>query len=414
MRVLTITGGGSGALTSALVLSLTAWGIRALRGAALRGLLGDAQIVGSRFRFSLSGILKHMRRPRNAVSITPGAFKILVQEKPGPFVVFKVFRSRESAQQNDGEGGSNTDGPLWGEAFLAESPIFSQVEWLPERALKELLVQSGATNGTVPSSPNRGADPGGARILSASVDRSDKHELVVLVSNDSDEHVTYLTNVTCDHGYRSVYVRGGIKALEEMETGPDRHKAPSIFHLGHHAIMYLHTISQYRKVQKSLDAQGALSTKPSHSHGKGDGHAEAFIYDVRRQDERTMYGTIHGALHLPSDRFPHALNLKPDVWLDLFKHTKPACGDIVVLLCNSGLRSRWIAKLFMDAGYRHVFYNATGTNGWKIDPNLCAYEDYDLSSGTELPQPVFFEAEEVNFERGKHELESAGLLSLIM
>ena len=95
---LTITSGGS--LRTALALTLLAWGIRALRGAALRSILEDTSnrfqnIKG--FNFLLSRLLMNRKyKNAKAVGIPPHVFRFLVQENPVPFVVFKVFREDRS------------------------------------------------------------------------------------------------------------------------------------------------------------------------------------------------------------------------------------------------------------------------------------------------------------------------------
>ena len=479
---LTITSGGS--LRTALALTLLAWGIRALRGAALRSILEDTSnrfqnIKG--FNFLLSRLLMNRKyKNAKAVGIPPHVFRFLVQENPVPFVVFKVFREdrslnhsprireitqqqQQQQQQNSIDHSQEKDvqkdlsvGNGVSEEEASTRGILSQVQCLPEHALKELLIRSLAPRALHPShfpthrhnslgsllrshhhqnhnqrrdSDGGGGDRGGhisnnnnggssnKNSLSASQEEEKekkgnqrllKSDLVVLLSDEDDKHIQQLTSFTCDLGYRCVYVRGGVQALssssEEETTEVEALSRDAIF-----SLMYLYKTSQIRQSrereggkEKGLQDKDHASTSPKN-----------YVFDVRRHDELTLFGAFEGANHLPAGQLPHCLHLTGEEWQKKFRYSKPEFHDIVILICNTGLRSKWATKLFKDLGFSKVYYSRDGTNTWHLDATLCDYQPYEFGS-SDIPTPKSFAIQQVNFERGQHELTKLGLLKYMM
>ncbi len=255
---LTITSGGS--LTTALSLTLLAWGIRALRGAALRSILED---TSSRFQnlkglnFLLSRLLLNRKyKNAKAVGISPDAFTFLIRERPVPFVVFEVSRDdrrrggrrdrgRErdassprsarglspnaSASSVDGHGGGSELGDGTAMAAARRPRVLGEVQCFPEHTLKDLLIQSitlprglrtelsggGAAEAGAGAEAAAGAEGRPAPPLALKLSKAD---LVVLVSESGDD-IQQLACFTCDLGYRCVFLKGGIRALEAEDLG---------------------------------------------------------------------------------------------------------------------------------------------------------------------------------------------------
>ena len=455
--MVTITSGGS--LTTAVSLTLLAWGIRALRGAALRSILADTSN-----RFNLGGLnyllsrLLSNRRGRGfaSVAISPEAFRALVEEKPVPFIVFRVYRearerenrrvsisavvaSSRSGSKPSSSAGGEDDGSSQddGQAEEETNGILTQARCLPEHSLKELLIRSitpralrggrAATQRTLGSLD--GMDGAATQEASAAArgQKLSKSDLLVLLSDEDDKHIEQLTSYTCALGYRCVYVKGGVQSLGEWgaEGKDEGERAPSDVFLsptveglsrdGIFSLMYFSKTTQLsRRGEEGVAAAGS-TTRGGRGQGPGvaKGAAACHVLDVRRHDELSLFGAFEGARHLPAGHLPHGLHVSAEEWLRKFRFPKPGTRDVVVLICNTGLRSKWVAQLFRDLGHNRVYFGAGGTNSWHLDPTLCEYESYEFGS-SEIPAPELFALEQVNFEKGQRELAKLGLLEYIM
>ncbi|QDZ25308.1 hypothetical protein HOP50_16g78560 [Chloropicon primus] len=435
----TITSGGS--LTTALSLTLLAWGIRALRGAALRNILQD---TSNRFNLAglnylLSRLLNKRRRGKFAsVAISSAAFRYLVEERPVGFVVFRVYREEKEVARSstttteDGSGGSSSGSSSGSSAeeepLVAETQdgILAQARCLPERALKDLLLRSLApralnnTTTAAGSSTTRRPTIGSLERMAEDSHRSSSElgdeeksqqqlrrtDLVVLVSDEGDERIEQFASYTCELGFRCVYVKGGAQSLGggEKEGASSQAGVEGITRDGIFSLMYL------SKTRQLSERKGG---KQQASPAKGSPVvARTHVYDVRRHDELSLFGTFEGAKHLPSGHTPHGLHLSEEEWEKKFRHPKPASHDVIVLICNTGLRSKWVAHLFLDLGYAKVYYGKDGTNSWHLDPTLCDYNSYEFGSD-EIPAPELFALEQVNFDAGQRELAKLGLLDVV-
>lgn len=73
--------------------------------------------------------------------------------------------------------------------------------------------------------------------------------------------------------------------------------------------------------------------------------------DVRRHDERLLYGAIRGTLHVPVEELPAALTLSPMRWRERFGLPKPSRECPLVVLSRVCARAAWAAQLCVDLGY---------------------------------------------------------------
>lgn len=133
------------------------------------------------------------------------------------------------------------------------------------------------------------------------------------------------------------------------------------------------------------------------------------ILDLRRHDERVLYGAPLGSKHLPAEQVPRALSMSEDEFQDTFGFDKPTKQDNVVLMCRSDRRARWTYQLLMDAGYPRVFVCKEGTFGWRLDRNVLPYQSYEL--GDPPPNPEPFEIERVDAQAATKELQRIGILA---
>ena len=66
-------------------------------------------------------------------------------------------------------------------------------------------------------------------------------------------------------------------------------------------------------------------------YGAAQGAALVTLIDVRRHDERALYGAIRGSVHLPAEQIPRALLMTPEDWLRAFHFRKPGADEVVVV-----------------------------------------------------------------------------------
>lgn len=131
------------------------------------------------------------------------------------------------------------------------------------------------------------------------------------------------------------------------------------------------------------------------------------VLDLRRHDERVLYGAPLGSKHLPAEQVPRALSMSEDEFQDTFGFDKPAKQDNVVLMCRSDRRARWASQLLVDAGYPRVFVCKEGVYGWRLDHRVLPYQSYEL--GDPPPDPEPFEIEPIDLQAARKELQSMGL-----
>eukprot|EP01026_Neomeris_dumetosa_P009745 TRINITY_DN1340_c0_g1_i1.p2 TRINITY_DN1340_c0_g1~~TRINITY_DN1340_c0_g1_i1.p2 ORF type:complete len:360 (+),score=62.15 TRINITY_DN1340_c0_g1_i1:1459-2538(+) len=135
----------------------------------------------------------------------------------------------------------------------------------------------------------------------------------------------------------------------------------------------------------------------------------AFV-DTRRRDERTLYGSIPGTVHLPSDQMNSALALAEDQFEKMYGFKKPQTEDLLVFQCRTNRRAKWCAQLAEDAGFSRVLVYKQGVYGWRLDSSVKPYEAYDLTDPP--PEPEQFTVENIDRTTAQQELQQLGLLSI--
>ncbi|KAJ7526026.1 hypothetical protein O6H91_17G078200 [Diphasiastrum complanatum] len=101
------------------------------------------------------------------------------------------------------------------------------------------------------------------------------------------------------------------------------------------------------------------------------------VIDVRRHDERALYGHIPGSVHLPVEEWPKALAIEELVWKRNYHFLKIGHDDVVILYSRKNKRASWAFQLAKDAGIHRCYVYKQGTFGWRLDPIVLAYDSYD-------------------------------------
>mmetsp|Transcript_16800 Transcript_16800/g.47376 ORF Transcript_16800/g.47376 Transcript_16800/m.47376 type:complete len:358 (+) Transcript_16800:2-1075(+) len=350
-----------GSLTSALALTFLAWGIRALRGAHLRrqlpGARGGAGAPGARLASALARNPNSKRLAKAAAPLSSAAVRLLLELDPVPHLVVDV-RSREEVQSRPLPGGS---GPAGRVVHLPEDALHSALALRPRQWPAEL-----------PQPPPRRAD------------------LLVFVSS-CPRQTRRCAAYAASLGYgRACYLDAPLEELGAEAAGG----APAAEGGGCRFL--------------NRDAVALLM-----GHTQGGKHPRAALLDLRRHDERAMFGAIEGSVHLPVDQLPKALQLGLREWERTYRFPKPGVeeGSVTILQCRTNKRARWAAQLCAEAGWRGVYVYRQGVYGWHLSEDVKQYASYD--EGAPLPQPEAFDVEAVDEAQARKELVDLGLASLL-
>lgn len=112
-------------------------------------------------------------------------------------------------------------------------------------------------------------------------------------------------------------------------------------------------------------------------------HATATVLDVRRHDERSLFGAIPGTWHVPVEELPAALNMSSEAWLKRYRFPRPSRSEPVVMQCRTNRRAVWAAAMARDAGYDNVLVYKQGAFGWRLSSKVKAYASYE--EGDDVP-----------------------------
>lgn len=132
-----------------------------------------------------------------------------------------------------------------------------------------------------------------------------------------------------------------------------------------------------------------------------------YLIDVRRHDERALYGHIYGSIHVPVNEWPKALVMEPSDWERNYGCPKFQKEDLIILYCRMNNQSSWAAQVAHDAGVNRCFVCKGGVLGWRLDATVLPYDGYAL--GDPPPEPHKFKVETVNYEAAEQELQELEL-----
>ncbi|CAG9461623.1 unnamed protein product [Pedinophyceae sp. YPF-701] len=341
-----------GSITSLVALTSIAWGIRFFRKHALRRSSLESGQLGGR------GNLPALP------ALTPAAVRKLVHQDPIPHRLIDIRQPNE----------------------VAAKPLPSDLGPVACIPANEL--------GTALSA--RGEWP-----VSCGGRRPSTEALLVLIG-PKPEHCLQAVRAARSSGYRRLAaVRGG---------------AQSFLHHDHHNNNSGSGRSRQENGRGSFDkpdsgprylGRDALAVLLSRAGAPGSG---CVILDVRRSDERSMYGGIRGTHHLPAADLPQALDLPPEQFEATWRFPKPAKNTVLALLSRGERRAVWAARVAEDAGWTRPLCCKGGTAGWQMaGSNVLSYPHYER--GEEPPEPHVLPPRPVGETEGFRELRMKGLIA---
>lgn len=124
-------------------------------------------------------------------------------------------------------------------------------------------------------------------------------------------------------------------------------------------------------------------------YGAARGEHPVTLIDVRRHDERALYGSIRGSFHLPVEQLPKALLMPAEDWLRAFHFHKPGEDETVVVHSRGQERASLAKQLFNDAGLHRCMVLRGGVMAWHGgaggSEDVRAYDRY--AEGEIPPEP---------------------------
>lgn len=167
------------------------------------------------------------------------------------------------------------------------------------------------------------------------------------------------------------------------------------------------------------------------------------LVDVRRHDERTLFGCISGSVHVPAEDLAVSLQSAHDIFEQIARTPAWVKEDVIVFHSRSTCRAQWAAivasqqgALSEDAdgcarkcallihhatllsgayaefaccvGFMNVFVLMGGTNEWNFQPSVLRYAHYEI--GDPIPVATSPPVRSVKFDEAAKELLMLGLL----
>ena len=383
-----------GSLTTAVCLSLIAWSIRVLRAQKLAEQKSRENKGGARG----DGSLPSIRAGRGAYArLSPSAFWLLVESRSVRPVLVDVRESpEEDAPELEMSGRLRMARVPAGE--LARALRSRQTHWLERTGFEPptkrssivfvsthghsasqaaaIAVQLGFTRCAViegglaaaaplaPPPPPRDESSGGVLLEEG----SSSHARRGGRGGNGDER-SEMTSET--------ETAGEFPAARTFDVSPSP-SSPSTNASSARAVPEDETIGR--------DALALLG-----EYGAAQGAPLVTVIDVRRYDERALYGSIRGSAHLPAEALPRALLCTPEEWARTFHFRKPGADEVVVVYGRQNERAAFAKRVFADAGMPRVMVLADGVCGWRNaggeGEDARAYDAYAEGEGPPEPWP---------------------------
>jgi rhodanese-related sulfurtransferase len=322
-----------GSLSSAIVLTMLAWGVRWVRGEMVRRKREDTAKQQER------------RTPgRFHANLSPASLRMLVETGAYPHIVLDVRAPEET-------------NPL--------PPELRGSLRLPCDLVAQALASSSAWTETFQGVPF-----------------PETHFMLVFVGSSSSQQLRAAAAAASQGFLRTMTLAGTLSGFARgASTQPN-----------------LHYVSR--------DAVAALLSAQQNSP-LGPPPQRVVVLDVRRGDERALYGHIQGTVHIPVDRLPSALALSPENFLAQYHFPKPSIDDLVVMSCRTNVRAAWAAALAQDAGLMQCVVFRQGVYGWRLDSSVKVYRGYKQFDPPPEPEP--FQLEQADIGAGAAELAALGI-----
>eukprot|EP00899_Mesostigma_viride_P021031 jgi/Mesvir1/2892/Mv13965-RA.1 len=328
-----------GSILSVLQLSLIAWGIRRLR-------------VFFASRESVVEDSNSERKPTYAF-LSPRALELLVELDPFPHTFIDV-RSKETL--------AKTSIPPTSDVELAKRSAPALLYPIPFTSANPCVHIDEADISEALKRPPSKSYTGRFRF------RQPLYTDFLVFISTYGERAEKAAKAASALGYhRCAVLKGGLVAYSQMLSGRMSPPVPSPSAAGPSSQL-AEEKQEFRALNRDalavlLDVAGVSEktfgvVRPTPAGAKAPEKAWVTLVDLRRSDERSLYGFIPGSVHIPADRFPLALAMSPEEFLEDFGVPKFGKSDVVVLHSLTHMQAAPTGAL---AG-RHRWRQTTASN----------------------------------------------------
>ncbi|DBA76812.1 TPA: hypothetical protein ACH3X2_008831 [Trebouxia sp. C0005] len=287
----------------------------------------------------------HKQLGRYHASLSVPALQLLVQTDPIPHIVVDI-RDKHSTQQQ----------PL--------PPQYDQALAIPVNQIQHALQSA----------------PAWSACTSNRLPYPEAEQTLVFIG-ESDKQMLQAATHAARHGFsRTATLTGGVQALQDANI---------------------------QLAEKRFINRDAVAAVLGHVDA-GCPPQEALVLDIRRHDERSMYGSIPGTVHVPAHQLPMAFQMEPDSWEDTFHFPQPSNADWVIMQCRTNKRATWAAQLAADAGLTNCLIYKQGVYGWRLQPEVKVYSSYEV--GDAPPEPEHIDLDDVDPAAARAELIHLGII----
>ena len=351
-----------GSLTTAVCLSLIAWSIRVLRAAKLADQKTRARVLRENTGLPSMRLINSRRTPAR---LSPAAFWMLVESRCLRPVLVDVRSAKELADTHPEDDGISK------RLEMVRIPIEELAHVLRNKATQWRLRARDGPHAKPPSLRDTMvfiSTHGNAATQAAAIAMALGYQRVMAVdgglaaaaplappSSSGTPTASSLHNglVTGENGGGGG--RGGNGRVGSPRSGHDSPfgsspRTPSASSLS------------FVPPGETLSRDALLLLM---EYGQAQGAPLVTLVDVRRHDERALYGSIRGSVHLAAEQLPRALLMPPDDFLRAFHFRKPGPDDVVVVHSRRQERASYAKQLLGDAGLHRCLVLSEGVMGWR-------------------------------------------------
>lgn len=169
-----------------------------------------------------------------------------------------------------------------------------------------------------------------------STQKPDKRQVIVFLNSAGGRRATRAATEAASYGYsRCLVLRGGVNALMTASNSGNgswrNRKITDVNELSQKEGSKAGGKGEWRNRIREINRDAVAMIMGLAGNYKERFHA--ILIDLRRHDERVLFGAIPNSVHLPVSLLPRALNMEMNEWQKNFRFVKPSEDCIKILQC---------------------------------------------------------------------------------
>jgi len=381
-----------GSLTTAVCLSLIAWSIRVLRAAKLADQKTRARVLRETTGLPSMRLINSRRTPAR---LSPAAFWMLVESRCLRPVLVDVRSAKELADTHPEDDGISK------RLEMVRIPVEELAHVLRNKATQWRLRARDGPHAKPPSLRDTMvfiSTHGNAATQAAAIAMALGYQRVMAVDGGLAAMVPLAPPSSSAASPTASSLHNGlVTATNDGGGSSGNGRKGNVGSPGAHAG---HDSPSFGSSPRTPSASSLSFVPPGETlsrdallllmeYGQAQGAPLVTLVDVRRHDERALYGSIRGSVHLAAEQLPRALLAPPDDFLRAFHFRKPGPDDVVVVHSRRQERASYAKQLLGDAGLHRCLVLSEGVMGWRSGGNggedVRAYDAY--ADGEAPPEP---------------------------